>query len=98
MTVCCTVCVVCCGKDLEGKIPTDRISNEIVHQLRVKVSERLIRRFLSVMHRMLYALSLHVVQPIYQLPFRYNYWYVCIEIMVKIHSCRTLPFAILSQI
>jgi hypothetical protein len=31
------------AKDLEKKIPTDRICNEIVHQLRGKVSERLIR-------------------------------------------------------
>jgi hypothetical protein len=30
------------AKSLEGKIPTDRIANEIVHQLRGKVSERLI--------------------------------------------------------
>ena len=35
------------AKNLEGKIPTDRIANEIVHQLHGKVSERLIHRCLD---------------------------------------------------
>jgi hypothetical protein len=35
------------AKDLEGKIRTDSICNEIVHQLHSKVSERLIRRCLD---------------------------------------------------
>ncbi|MFZ0510892.1 MAG: hypothetical protein WAM14_04730 [Candidatus Nitrosopolaris sp.] len=35
------------AKDLEGKIATDSISNEIVHQLRCKISETLIRRCLD---------------------------------------------------
>jgi len=35
------------AKDLEGKIRTDSICNEIVHQLHGKVSERLIRRCLD---------------------------------------------------
>jgi len=35
------------AKDLEGKIRTDSICNEIVHQLRGKVSERLIRSCLD---------------------------------------------------
>lgn len=35
------------AKDFEGKMPTNRICNEIVHQLRGKVHERLIRRCLD---------------------------------------------------
>lgn len=35
------------AKSLEGKIPTDEIANEIVHQLRGRVSERLIRHCLD---------------------------------------------------
>ena len=32
------------AKDLEGKIPTDRISDEIIYQLHGKVSEELMNR------------------------------------------------------
>jgi hypothetical protein len=39
------------AKNLEGKIPTDRIANEIVHQLHGKASPRLIRRCLDVKYK-----------------------------------------------
>ncbi|MGB6529566.1 MAG: hypothetical protein WBF33_15780 [Candidatus Nitrosopolaris sp.] len=45
------------AKNLEGKIPTDRIANEIVHQLRGKVSERLIHSCLEKKYKEKYRVE-----------------------------------------
>jgi hypothetical protein len=45
------------AKNLEGKIPTDRIANEIVHQLHGKVSERLIHSCLEKKYKEKYRVE-----------------------------------------